>query len=68
MDNDTKELLRELVGARQSAGVPADSAAAVSAARRERERDPNRTDPKHTQDRMDAAVHKLRVDMGLERA
>ncbi|HET7031113.1 MAG TPA: hypothetical protein VFI34_11425 [Candidatus Limnocylindrales bacterium] len=29
--------------------------------------DPNRTDPKHTQDRMDGAVHELRVRMGLEK-
>jgi hypothetical protein len=41
---------------------------AADAARRERENDPNRTDPKHTQDRMDAAVHEVRVRMGLEKA
>ncbi len=41
---------------------------AAEAARKERERDPNRTDPKHTQDRMDSAVHDLRVRMGLEKA
>ena len=29
--------------------------------------DPNRKDPKHTQDRMDGAVHELRVRMGLEK-
>ena len=40
---------------------------AREAARREFENDPNRTDPEHTQDRMDAAVHKLRVRMGLEK-
>lgn len=40
---------------------------AREAARREFEADPNRKDPKHTQDRMDAAVHRLRVRMGLEK-
>jgi len=33
----------------------------------ERQNDPNLLDPKHVQDRMDAAVHELRVRMGLER-
>lgn len=41
--------------------------AARTAARREWERDPNRTDPKGTQGRMDASVHELRVRMGLEK-
>ncbi|HEV8282356.1 MAG TPA: hypothetical protein VGQ02_10875 [Candidatus Limnocylindrales bacterium] len=40
---------------------------AREAAQRELRNDPNRKDPKHTQERMDAAVHKLRVRMGLER-
>ena len=40
---------------------------AADAAKREYERDPNRTDRKHTQDRMDAAVHVVRVRMGLEK-
>lgn len=39
---------------------------ARDAARHEFEHDPNRKDPKHTQDRMDAAVHALRVRWGLE--
>lgn len=41
---------------------------AREAAKREFDRDPNRTDRKHTQDRMDAAVHEVRVRMGLEKA
>jgi hypothetical protein len=41
---------------------------ARDAARREFDSDPNRRDPKHTQDRMDAAVHELRVRMGLDQA
>jgi hypothetical protein len=40
---------------------------AAEAARRERANDPNLTDPKHTQERMDDAVHELRVQMGLEK-
>jgi hypothetical protein len=68
MDRELREVLAELVGARQSAGVPAESDTALRAAKLERDRDPNRTDPKHTQDRMDGAVHELRVRMGLEKA
>ena len=41
---------------------------AATAAKRERDNDPNRKDPKHTQDRVDSAVHDLRVRMGLEKA
>lgn len=37
------------------------------AAREEYRNDPNRTDPKHTQDRMKAAVGDLRERMGLPR-
>lgn len=40
---------------------------ARAAAAHERENDPNLLDPKHTQDRMDAAVWDLRVRMGLEK-
>lgn len=36
-------------------------------ATREWREDPNRRDPKGTQGRMDAAVHELRVQMGLEK-
>lgn len=44
-----------------------ESERAIAAAKREFDNDRNRKDPKHTQDRMDAAVHDLRVRMGLER-
>lgn len=40
---------------------------ARDAAVKEWHADKNRTDPKHTQDRVDSAVHDLRVRMGLER-
>lgn len=40
---------------------------ARDAAKRERDNDPNLRDPKHVQERMDAAVHELRVQMGLEK-
>jgi hypothetical protein len=68
MDRETRELLTELLGARQTAGVPPESETAMRAAKLERETDPNRLDRKHTQDRMDEAVHGLRVRMGLEKA
>jgi hypothetical protein len=67
MDSELKALIRELVTARAVGGPIPESPVAVAAAKREYERDPNRTDRKHTQDRMDAEVHVLRVRMGLEK-
>ena len=40
---------------------------AREAARKEWEADLNRTDPKHTQDRVEAALFQLRQQMGLEK-
>lgn len=37
------------------------------AAKQEWENDPNRLDPKHTQDRVEAALFQLRQQMGLEK-
>lgn len=44
------------------------NARAREAATKEWRGDPNRTDPRGTQGRMDAAVHRLRIRMGLEKA
>lgn len=41
---------------------------AAAAARKEYEHDLNRTDPKHTQDRVEAALKDLRVRLGYEKA
>lgn len=40
---------------------------ARAAAKREYENDPNRKDPKHTQDRVEKALYDLRVRMGIEK-
>ena len=67
MDRELRELLTELLANRAPAGVPAESPAALAAAKREYQNDPNRTDRKHVQDRITEATHELRVRMGLER-
>lgn len=40
---------------------------AQASAKREYENDLNRTDPKHTQDRVEKALYDLRVRMGIEK-
>lgn len=64
-EDDIRALLKELIGATRA--NPPESEKAVASARKEYENDANRKDPKGTQGRVDAAIHELRKQWGLEK-